>query len=94
MEILIDAGADVNSTDKSMWTGLMWAAFRGFCQHSKLFLSSLGENLIAFRSFIFHSIASGHAVIAEMLIKKGADIHLRNDNGHTARNLAYFRGMT
>lgn len=88
VEILIDAGADVNLVEKDglQWSVLHWAAFLG-----NFWTVSLSKwNSIKFFHFPNWNVDRNEVV--KKLIQKGANIHLKNSQGQTARKIANFRG--
>lgn len=79
MELLINAGADVNLKNNFSYTPLLIAAGKGFY---------LLELKFFFTFFLFKRcdcglFLSGRAKPIELLVNKGADVHVRSRDGWT-----------
>ena len=90
---LIQAGADVNSPQPDYrHTALFWASFKGYKDMVKLLLAQPGIQLDAISidgdTALMAAAEKGHAEIAEMLLKAGANVSITDKRGETATSLA------
>ena len=90
---LIQAGADVNSPQPDYrHTALFWASFKGYKDMVKLLLAQPGIQLDAISidgdTALMAAAEKGHAEIAEMLRKAGANVSITDKRGETATSLA------
>ena len=90
---LIAAGADVNSRHEDYGqTALFWASYKGHKSAVVLLLAQPGIKLdianIDGDTALMAAAENGHAEIAEMLLKAGANVSLTDDRGETALSLA------
>jgi len=90
---LIQAGADVNSPHPDYrHTALFWASFKGYKDSVKLLLAQPGIKLDANNidgdTALMAAAENGHAEIAEMLLKAGANVNVTDKRGETATSLA------
>ena len=90
---LIQAGADVNSPQPDYrHTALFWASFKGYKDLVKLLLAQPGIQLDAINidgdTPLMAAAEKGHAEIAEMLLKAGANVSITDKRGETATSLA------
>jgi len=90
---LIEAGADVNSPDADYgFTALFWASARGNKNSTALLLAQPGIKLDVIDTdgdtALMAAAEHGHAEIAEMLLKAGANVSLTDKRGETATSLA------
>ena len=90
---LIKAGADVNSTHvDDRHTALIWASYKGNKEMVKLLLAQPGIKLDAINidgdTALMVAAEHGHAEIAEMLLKAGANVRITDKRGETATSLA------
>src|SRR6185295_902374 len=90
---LIQAGADVNSPHHDYrHTALFWASFKGYMDSVKLLLAQPGIKLDAINidgdTALMAAAENGHAEIAEMLLKAGANVSITDKRGETATSLA------
>ena len=82
----IEAGADVNFSDRHGWSPLCIAAFNGHVDVIRSLVNNeaiLDQTDREFTALIF-AATQGHMVIVEILISKGADIEYRTKAGDTA----------
>jgi len=90
---LIKAGADVNSPHVDYrHTALIWASYKGNKDMVKLLLAQPGIKLDAINidgdTALMVAAEHGHAEIAEMLLKAGANVRITDKRGETATSLA------
>jgi hypothetical protein len=90
---LIAAGADVNSPHPDYrHTALMWASYKGNKSAVVLLLAQPGIKLdvidIDGKTALMAAAENGHAEIAEMLLKAGANVSITDEGGETATSLA------
>jgi ankyrin repeat protein len=90
---LIEAKADVNSPDPDYGhTALFWASYKGYKSAVVLLLAQPGIKLditnIDGETALMVAAENGHAEIAEMLLKAGANVSITDDRGETATSLA------
>ena len=90
---LIEAGADVNSPHADYrHTALMWASYKGHKSAVVLLLAQPGIKLdvidIDGKTALMAAVEQGHAEIAEMLLKVGANVSITDEGGETAASLA------
>jgi len=90
---LIEAGADVNSPHADYrHTALMWASYKGHKSAVVLLLAQPGIKLdvidIDGKTALMAAVEQGHAEIAEMLLKAGANVSITDEGGETAASLA------
>jgi hypothetical protein len=73
-------------------TALFWASFKGYKDSVKLLLSQPGIKLDAIDidggTALMAAAENGHAEIAEMLLKAGANVSITDKRGETATSLA------
>ncbi len=76
-QMLIDAGADVNTRDKNGETALMWASAKGDSERVKLLINA-GADVNAIDNVCAHTalMTASTAEIVRLLIEAGADINL------------------
>jgi uncharacterized protein len=92
--LLLSHGYDPNGASKTGGTDLMEFAYRDDTERLKLFLDfgadiSLKNNMK--RDAFLAAILCGHHQSAEILAQHGADVHIRDEFGHTAlHNLVSF----
>lgn len=90
---LLAAGADVNSPHEDYgYTALFWASVRGHIASAQLLLAQPGIQLnitnIDGDTALMAAAEHGHAEIAEMLLKAGANVTLTDKRGETATSFA------
>jgi len=90
---LIKAGADVNSPHVDYrHTALHSASYKGYKEMVKLLLAQPGIRLDAINidgdTALMAAAEQGHAEIAEMLLKAGANVSITDKRGETATSLA------
>lgn len=93
VKALLQAGADVNSPHPDYrHTALLWASFKGYKDSVKLLLAQPGIKLDAINidggTALMAAAENGHAEIAEMLLKAGANVRITDERGETATSLA------
>jgi ankyrin repeat protein len=102
LEVLLDAGADIDAKDRYGQTALMLTAHRGHLVAVEALLRH-GVNLNVTAKFglsaLMLAIVAGHEAIARALVNAGADLELRGSGApgfgnKTAYDLASERDMT
>jgi len=91
-ELLINNGADLNSTNKYGRTPLYIASFEGYEKIVKLLISKgIDINIIDDDGWtpLHEASKRGHTEIIKLLIKNGIDINIKDKNGQTAEDVAY-----
>ncbi len=87
VELLIDSGVCINSSDKYNKTALMYASENGHIEIVNLLLLS-GAKINATDKYnktaLMYAIANGHIEVFKFLIDSGADINIKNIYGTTA----------
>lgn len=98
---LIDAGSPLEAADKWGYTALHRAADRGFTELCEHILSSCSRSLNSTSerrwgrfSPLMRSTIKGHIDTVRSLMAKGADIHLKSEDGRQALNWAASHGHT
>jgi ankyrin repeat protein len=88
---LVEAGADINATNREDYTALGWAAKTGDLPMAKFLIES-GANVNAQssgdRTPLHFATLGEHLEMIEYLIKKGADVYAEGTNGRNAIDLA------
>ncbi|PHQ25220.1 hypothetical protein CLH62_12815 [Marinobacter guineae] len=90
VQLLLSAGANVNTSDRDGFTPVMRAAESGHLSVVKVLLSA-GANVNVSQggeSLLMKIVASGDLLTAEMLLAAGADVNFRADSGKTALDMA------
>lgn len=94
---LIEAGADLNRQDAYGWTCLMRAVRGGHADIVAMLLGAEGIRIDVVQetgsSALHIAAAGGHAQIARMLARHGADIDLRDMSGRTPSAVARGAGF-
>ena len=97
VQVLLDAGSNVNAENRSGHTALMAAASRGSPEIAQLLLAAgadvngkddQGNSALIWAAMI------GHASVAQTLLAKGADPNVEAERGETALSLATRGGRT
>ena len=93
---LIEAGADVNSPHADYrYTALIGASSKGNKNSAKLLLAQPGIKLDVINidgdTALMAAVENGHAEIAEMLLKAGANVSITDKRGETAATFAQKR---
>ncbi|MBC7182118.1 MAG: ankyrin repeat domain-containing protein [Marinobacter sp.] len=90
VQLLLSAGADVNTSDRAGYTPVMRAAENGHLSVVKVLLAA-GANVNVSQggeSLLMKIVANGDLLTAEMLLAAGADVNYRTDSGQTALDIA------
>jgi len=97
-KILLDYGADVSLKPDNKPSPLMWAARQGNLELVKLFLETGPDvnDMTSYKHSPLMFAVSGarhvkgrpHAEIISLLIERGADVHVKNKQGETLRDIA------
>jgi ankyrin repeat protein len=92
LRVLLESGANLESTNTNHYSALHAAAFNGHLDVCRLLLDSGAKvNRVTKRkrSTPLHSAAmKGHLSVVKLLVEKGANIRLKNRNGQTASDVA------
>jgi ankyrin repeat protein len=95
MELLVDAGANVDCVDAIQATPLFYSTSHN-CEEATMFLLSKGANVntkdIYYSFPLLASIKNQHFKIAELLMLFHADIHQRGPKGCTAAHMVAEQG--
>ncbi|MBT3350787.1 MAG: hypothetical protein HOJ95_02070 [Nitrospinaceae bacterium] len=87
VNILIQAGADLNVKDKDNFTPLIWAAHKKHASIVKALIKAnadLNQKTDLGDTALIWAVRNDDSEIANLLIKAGADLNIRNEEGHTA----------
>lgn len=93
VKVLIDAGANINARDKLGWTPLLKA--KSFEVTKLLVEAGADINATNFRGKTALMLAAnaGHAKSAELFLRSGADVSIRDNYGKRAKDCACSRKM-
>lgn len=100
IQILVEAGADLEIQQHYGWTPLMYALIEGTADEVRAFLEVGANPNKIFPQHAMPEFTRGRSVLAmswlwpeimEILLESGADIHLRDDYGQTAKE--YVRNL-
>ena len=90
VQLLLSAGADVNTSDQIGYTPVMRAAENGHLSVVKVLVAA-GANVNVSQggeSLLMKIVASGDLLTAERLVAAGADVNYRGKGGQTALDIA------
>jgi len=90
VQLLLSAGADVNTSDQNGYTPVMRAAENGHLSVVKVLVAA-GANVNVSQggeSLLMKIVANGDLLTAERLVAAGADVNYRGKRGQTALDLA------
>ena len=90
VQLLLSAGADVNTSDRDGYTPVMRAAENGHLSVVKVLLAA-GANVNVSQggeSLLMKIGANGDLLTAERLVAAGADVNYRASDGQTALDIA------
>lgn len=94
-KLLLDAGADVNATNKRNDTALHHACYSGNKEIADILIKR-GADIEAKNdngvTVLMYAVMGGKKEIAEILIKKGADVNAKNDAGDSLLKYAALGG--
>ena len=91
VQAAISAGADVNQKDSGGNAPLVWATYSGNSQAVELLLRHGADPLVKYKAgwTLLHICAKEHLpAVADVLLRFGADVTMRNDSGRLASELA------
>lgn len=91
IEVLVAAGADLNTVDKDGWSALMWASWSGLTSVSAKLIELGADYKVVDKNgntALMIAAQSGHAEIVKNLLDKGADRLAKNFSQKTAKELA------
>lgn len=98
VEFLISRGAEINAKDSGGQTALMYAAKRSFNETAALLLEKGAEVNVQSKkkgiTALMLAAVWDNVELVQMLLKHGADAHLTDTFGRTARILAQKKGNT
>jgi ankyrin repeat protein len=87
VQALVEAGADVNQVDVYGWTPLMRAIYEGRASAAKALLAVPALKVNAQNEYgataLHYAAAAGNAALVRLLLKRGADVRMRDTAGHT-----------
>ena len=84
------SGVDVNDSDRSNWTPLMYAAWKGQVEVVRMLVGA-GANVDADAhslTALMWACSQGHLPVVVSLLESGADPRVRNASGETALDVA------
>ncbi|PPI84865.1 ankyrin repeat domain-containing protein [Marinobacter maroccanus] len=90
VQLLLSAGADVNTSDRNGYTPVMRAAENGHLSVVKVLVAA-GANVNVSQggeSLLMKIVANGDLLTAERLVAAGADVNYRARDGQTALDIA------
>ena len=90
-KMLIDAGADVKTIDKTGMTALMRAAYEGRTEIAQLLIAANADVDASDNddeTALMWAAKSGRTQLVQLLIASGADVNARNNYGQTVLTLA------
>lgn len=94
-KLLVEKGADVNSSDIDKITPLSYAALHGKPELVSLLIEK-GANVnnidLHGNTPLYYAAAKGKLVVTNLLIEKGADVNIENKYGYTPLDIAYANG--
>ena len=87
IQALVESGADVNQVDVYGWTPLMRAIYEGRASAAKALIAVPTLKINAQNEYgaaaLHYAAAAGDAVLVRLLLKRGADVRVRDTAGHT-----------
>lgn len=93
IELLLDAGANVDHKGRDGWRPLIKATYYG-CMNTTKLLIERGANVNVKRpnglSPLFNACKQGHLEIVKMLIERGANMHVKYCSKHTPLTIAQY----
>lgn len=95
MQLLLEGGAKIESTDATQRTALHKAAWNGRLDICRLLLSwgAKLDPLDESKDTPLHYAARrGHLLVVKLLVERGADVKVKNGNGQTASDVARIAG--
>ncbi|CAI8050345.1 Ankyrin repeat domain-containing protein 29 [Geodia barretti] len=96
--LLLEAGEDLNITDKNGRTPLFWASSRGHIAVVKILLENGADTSICRKggaSPVYVASLNGHPDVVDLLVQAGADIHLtETEHGDAPLGAAAANGHT
>jgi len=96
VELLLQAGADINAKNNYGWTALMWASKYGYKDVVKLLIKAgadINAKTYSGWTALISASGNGHIDVVELLLQTGADVNAKDNYGWTALTRASQKGQ-
>jgi len=92
---LILNGAALDDTDNSGYSALTLAAMKGHLTTMSILINAGADvdNVADGKSILMHVVEDNNVLLSQRLIKAGADVNYRDENGDTALRIARRKGF-